>query len=118
MIRPEWMIRRQNQVVQYGVSRPHPIIHHGVILPIGQIIRDLFKRPPDLVPNDVEACWQLTDTGWLYILQDPEHAGTSFNTVLVDDVEPFAAEQERKGGMRAAWVTDPDGNRLQFAAPA
>src|SRR4051794_1760866 len=25
----------------------------------------LFGRPPDLIPNDSESAWQLTDTGWI-----------------------------------------------------
>jgi catechol 2,3-dioxygenase-like lactoylglutathione lyase family enzyme len=80
----------------------------------------LFGRAPDLVPNDREACWQLTETAWVYVIADPERAGRGLHTILVDDLAAApvgGAAIERKGGMRTAWITDPDGNRLQFGAP-
>jgi predicted enzyme related to lactoylglutathione lyase len=79
---------------------------------------DLFKRPPDLVPTQGDVAWRLTDTAWLNLREDAESAGHAIHTLLVDDLESFAPEQERKGGMRIAWVTDPEGNRLQFAQQA
>ena len=30
----------------------------------------LLDRAPDLVPNANEAAWQLTDTGWIYLVGD------------------------------------------------
>jgi predicted enzyme related to lactoylglutathione lyase len=85
-----------------------------------------FGREPDLIPNDDEACWQLTDTGWIYLIGDPERAGTGLNTVLVADLTALVAHFERLGtgpspidtsipGMLTSVLTDPDGNRIQFA---
>jgi hypothetical protein len=82
-------------------------------------------RPPDLIPNDDEAAWQLTDTGWIYIVVDPSRAGSALNTVLVDDLDALLeglADREITSssvatigaGVHTTVVTDPDGNRLQI----
>jgi hypothetical protein len=83
-------------------------------------------RPPDLVPNDSEAAWQLTDSSWLYILAEPERAGSALHTLLVDDLEELLAGLELRAiasgpietmanGVRFVVVSDPDGNRLKVA---
>lgn len=85
-------------------------------------------RPPDLIPNDVEAAWRLTDTGWMYVVVDAARAGSAQHTVLVDDIDGFLAGLAERGiaggpvetmdvGVRHAYVTDPDGNRLQVGEP-
>jgi hypothetical protein len=38
-------------------------------------------RPPDFLPNENEAVWQLAGTGWIYLVGDADRAGT-------DDREP------------------------------
>ena len=87
-----------------------------------------FGRPPDLVPNDDEAAWRLTETGWIYVIADAARAGSALNTLLVDDLDAFLAGlAERKvmagpvktigDGVRVTVVTDPDGNRLQVGQP-
>ena len=88
----------------------------------------LAGRDPDLIPNEDEAAWQLTDTGWIYVIADPGRAGSALNTILVDDVEGFLAALAERGipsgpvetygnGVRHTTVTDPDGNRLKVAQP-
>jgi catechol 2,3-dioxygenase-like lactoylglutathione lyase family enzyme len=85
----------------------------------------LAGRPPDLLPNDDEAAWRLTETGWLYVIADPGRAGSSLQTLLVDDLDGFLARLAEQGigagpvqaiapGVRKAIVTDPDGNRLNL----
>ena len=88
-----------------------------------------FGRPPDLIPNDHESAWQLTPGGgWLYIVGDPDRAGRSVVTLLVDDIEERAAELERRGlapgpmetlpGLvTKCVVTDPDGNTIALGQP-
>jgi len=82
-------------------------------------------RSADLVPNDIEVCWQLTDSAWIYVKEDPERAGNAFITILVDDLDSRLAELERNGiasgpvdtnadGVRTAVVTDPEGNTIQL----
>lgn len=88
----------------------------------------LIGRPPDLVPNDDEAAWQLTETGWMYIVVDADRAGSARHTLLVDDLEVFLAGLAERGittspvetigdGVRRTEATDPDGNRLQIGQP-
>jgi predicted enzyme related to lactoylglutathione lyase len=85
----------------------------------------LIGRPPDLIPNETEVCWQLTDTGWIYVVADPDRAGNAFLTVLVDDLDHHLAGLADRGiasgpidtlpgGVRKAVVTDPEGNTIQF----
>ena len=85
-------------------------------------------RAPDMVPNDNEAAWQLTDTGWIYLVGDPDRAGNGLLTVLVDDLEAHVAGVEGRGlaigpietvpgVVKTAAITDPNGNRITFGAP-
>jgi hypothetical protein len=88
----------------------------------------LAGRPPDLIPNDAEAAWRLTETGWIYIVADAERVGSAFNTLLVDNLDAFLADLAERGisagpietlgaAARRAIVTDPDGNRLAIGQP-
>ena len=88
----------------------------------------LVGRPPDLLPNDDEAAWRLTETGWMYVVTDAGRAGSALNTLLVDDLDAFLAGLAERdvvagpvetigGGVRLIVVTDPDGNRLQVGRP-
>ena len=88
----------------------------------------LVGRPPDLLPNDHEAAWRLTETGWIYVIVDAGRAGSALNTLLVDDLDGFLAELAKRSveagpvetigsGVRVTVVTDPDGNRLQVGQP-
>ena len=85
-------------------------------------------RPPDLIPNEDEAAWRLTDTGWIYVVADAARAGSAQHTVLVDDIDAFLAGLSQRGivsgpvermavGVRHVYLTDPDGNRLQVGEP-
>ncbi len=57
----------------------------------------LVGRPPDLVPNDDEAAWRLTETGWIYIVVDADRAGSALHTLLVDDLDAFLAGLAERG---------------------
>jgi predicted enzyme related to lactoylglutathione lyase len=84
----------------------------------------LLGRPPDLVPNENEAAWQLTESGWFYVIGDAERAGKAVLTLLVDDLDDrIAGLTERglaidtlgwevPGSVRKAVITDPDGNTI------
>jgi predicted enzyme related to lactoylglutathione lyase len=88
----------------------------------------LFGRPPDMLPQDEEAAWALTDTGWIYLVGDAERAGKSLLTLLVDNLDEQVAALAERGlapdetetlsdaGRKAAFV-DPDGNKVTFAQP-
>jgi len=88
----------------------------------------LLGRPPDMIPNDNEATWQLTGSGWIYLVGDPERAGRALVTVLVDDLERFVADVATRGVdlgaidtlpgvVRTSAIVDPDGNRVTFGEP-
>jgi hypothetical protein len=88
----------------------------------------LTGRPPDLVPNEDEAAWRLTETGWIYVIADPDRTGSALHTLLVDDLDGFVADLAERGieadpievmgnGVRRTIVTDRDRNRLQLGQP-
>jgi catechol 2,3-dioxygenase-like lactoylglutathione lyase family enzyme len=75
---------------------------------------EFFGRPPDLLPNEIEAAWRLTETAWVYIVVDAERAGRALVTILVDDVDAWIDNADDSiPGMRRAEIVDPDGNRIQ-----
>jgi predicted enzyme related to lactoylglutathione lyase len=86
----------------------------------------LLGRAPDLLPHSTEAVWQLTESGWLAVVEDAERAGNARHTVLVDDLDAQLASLAARGmepdtieqygsGARKAELVDPDGNRIGFA---
>ena len=88
----------------------------------------LLGREPDMLPHDAEAAWQLVNGGWLYVVADPERAGGSLLTLLVDDLDAeLAAIGERgiahggietiPGKVRTAEFVDPEGNKVKFGQP-
>ena len=83
-------------------------------------------RSPDMIPNDNEAAWQLSEKGWLYLIGDAQRAGKALLTLIVDDLDGHIAELRERGIAiesmeikpelyRKAIVTDPEGNTLTFA---
>ena len=88
----------------------------------------LAGRPPDLLPNDKEACWQMSESGWIYVIVDAARAGSASITLLVDDLNAFLAGLAERAitagpvetlasATRRATILDPDGNRLQVGQP-
>jgi glyoxylase I family protein len=88
----------------------------------------LTGRVPDLVPNETEAAWSLSGTGWIYIVVDADHTGSGLITLLVDDLDSLVAELAERGitsgpvetigsGVRRTLLTDPDGNRIKVGQP-
>jgi predicted enzyme related to lactoylglutathione lyase len=86
----------------------------------------LLGRPPDMVPHEQEATWQVAGTGWVYLVADTPRAGSALLTLIVDDLDGHVAELAARGlvaseveempgvGRRAVFV-DPEGNRISFA---
>ena len=87
----------------------------------------LMGRPPDVLPKDHEAGWEVSDTGWIYLVgDDTDRAGKALLTLVVDDLEGFVGGVHERGletgemttvpgVVRTAVMTDPEGNRLIFA---
>jgi predicted enzyme related to lactoylglutathione lyase len=88
----------------------------------------LLGREPDMYPHDTEAAWQLTEGGWLYVVEDPERAGDALLTLLVDDLDDEVARVAASGlemepiytipgKARKAETDDPEGNRISLGQP-
>jgi hypothetical protein len=82
-------------------------------------------RPPDMTPNESERTWQLTDDGWIYVVEDRERAGNGLTTLIVDDLDARVGELNESGietanverlneNTRTLMLADPDGNRIQL----
>lgn len=84
-----------------------------------------FGRPASFEASETESVWGLADNLWLYVIEDPEHAGHSLQTVMVDDLDAVAAElaerglhpvdrEDHEGGARKPIYHDPDGNEVAY----
>jgi 2',3'-cyclic-nucleotide 2'-phosphodiesterase len=85
----------------------------------------LLGRPPDLIPNEDEAAWRISGSGWIYLIADAARAGSSLQTLLVEDLDVLLAGMAARGiaigavevmgnGVRHTTLTDADGNRLKL----
>lgn len=85
----------------------------------------LFGRGPDIVPNEDEVMWRITDGGWLYLVCDAARAGNSLVTICVTHLEETIAEVTERGvtfgavapvgdAGRKARCEDPDGNSIEL----
>jgi predicted enzyme related to lactoylglutathione lyase len=97
-----------------------PVADHGAAL--GWYER-LLGRPPDRIPTDGDAVWQLSETGLIYVVRDAPRAGGALVTLIVDDLDAWIAEVSGRGiaagevdaapgAVRRSVITDPDGNRI------
>lgn len=81
-----------------------------------------FGRPPDRRPMESDVEWQLTSNGGLQVVHSPEHAGKSFVTLGVDDIDATLKDLAARGIKgEAQTVGEIDGQPLQiaeFADPA
>jgi catechol 2,3-dioxygenase-like lactoylglutathione lyase family enzyme len=79
-----------------------------------------FGREPDMLPHDHEAVWKLTESAWVYVVEDAERAGKGLVTIFVDDLAAWTDQTADHSipGMRRAEIQDADGNRIQLVQPA
>jgi hypothetical protein len=88
----------------------------------------LLGRPPDLVPNEREAAWQLHAGAWIVLIADAQAAGGALHTLILPELDPLLTVARAAGiepgpvepvgeGLRQTIIVDPDGNRLKVAAP-
>ncbi|GIM98141.1 VOC family protein [Paractinoplanes toevensis] len=79
--------------------------------------------PPTMIPNDIEAVWDLADGRSVYIVVQPEHAGHGLVTLFVSEFDEWSATITARGiepartekydnGVRKAVYLDPDGNEF------
>ena len=85
----------------------------------------LWGRAADILVNDDEVMWKMTEGGWLYVVRDPERAGKALAAVAVSDLDATLAELSSRGmvgartetvgeGARKATFHDPEGNVVSF----
>ncbi len=85
----------------------------------------LLGSPPAFFPHDTEAVWELAEHRYVYIVQQPEHAGHARHTLFVDDLDALVAQVADRGldpwtretyanGVRKTTYRDPDGNEIGF----
>jgi catechol 2,3-dioxygenase-like lactoylglutathione lyase family enzyme len=83
----------------------------------------LLGAPPSFLPNDIEAVWEVTEHGHLYIEVRPDHAGHAKHTVFLGDFDDRIAQIAERdlepaesetydNGVRKATFRDPDGNEI------
>jgi catechol 2,3-dioxygenase-like lactoylglutathione lyase family enzyme len=85
----------------------------------------LLGFPPTFFPTDTEAVWELAANRFVYIVQQPEHAGHARHTFFVDGLDTLIAQIADRGldpveretysnGVRKITYRDPDGNEIGF----
>ena len=83
----------------------------------------LLGAEPSFFPTDSEAVWELAEHRYLYIVQQPQHAGHARLTLFVSDLEALVAQIAGRGvepalretysnGVRKITYHDPDGNEI------
>jgi hypothetical protein len=85
----------------------------------------LLGAPPTFFPNDTEAVWEVAEHRYVYIVQQPEHAGHAMHTLFVDGLDTLVAQITDRGiaptkretysnGVRKITYRDADGNEIGF----
>jgi catechol 2,3-dioxygenase-like lactoylglutathione lyase family enzyme len=84
----------------------------------------LLGRPADMFPHDTEAVWRLTAGGAVYVVGDPQRAGSGLVTLAIDDLDAHASRLRDDGlalteeatgtAPRRLTITDEDGNTITF----
>lgn len=83
----------------------------------------LLGRPADARPMASLADWHITDSGWVQVFHDPEHAGSTLLSLAVEDLQAKLSERAGRGitageltattrNAKLAPITDPAGNTI------
>jgi hypothetical protein len=97
-----------------------PVADYAVAL---RWYEQLLGSAPAFFPHDTEAVWELAEHRYMYIVQQPEHAGHARHTLFVDDLDALVAQIAGRGldpvqrdtyanGVRKTTYRDPDGNEI------
>jgi hypothetical protein len=87
------------------------------------VVRTAAGLSSSFFPHDTEAVWELAEHRYLYIVQQPEHAGHARLTLFVEDLDALVAQIAERGldpvkretysnGVRKITYHDPDGNEI------
>lgn len=85
----------------------------------------LLGSPPTFFPHTTEAVWELAEHRYMYIVQQPEHAGHAMHTLFVDNLDVLVAQIAKRGldpakqetysnGVRKITYCDADHNEIGF----
>jgi predicted enzyme related to lactoylglutathione lyase len=85
----------------------------------------LFGRAADIVPNENEVMWRMTDSGWIYVMEDAGRAGGTVVAIAVSDLSGLVSDLTDRGispgpieavsdTAHKANVLDPDGNLISW----
>lgn len=85
----------------------------------------LLGAAPAFFPHDTEAVWELAEHRYVYIVQQPEHAGHAMHTLFVDNLDALVTQIADRGldpaardtypnGVRKITYRDADGNEIGF----
>lgn len=69
----------------------------------------LLGSPPAFSPHDTEAVWEVAEHRYLYIVQQPEHAGHARVTLFLADIEAVVRQIADRGLEPAAREAYPNG---------
>src|SRR5215469_8929429 len=83
----------------------------------------LLGSPPAFFPHDTEAVWELAEHRYVYVVQQPEHAGHARHTLFVDELDALVEQIADRGldpvtretysnGVLKITYRDPDGNEI------
>jgi hypothetical protein len=85
----------------------------------------LLGSPPTFLPHDSEAVWELAEHRYVYIVQQPLHAGHAMHLLFVDELDALVGQIADRGlepakretlqnGVRKITYRDGDGNEFGF----
>jgi predicted enzyme related to lactoylglutathione lyase len=78
----------------------------------------LLGRPPDMTPHAREVAWQVSEHGWIYVVEDAPRAGHATLTLLVDDLDAAVAGMVARGiEVPAPQPVGPSGRSVHVAGP-
>ncbi len=110
------------QTTQFDLFAGIPVADYAAAL---SWYERLLGFPPTFFPHDTEAVWELAEHRYVYIVQQPEHAGHARHTLFVEDLDALVAQIADRGidpvkretyanGVRKTTYRDPDGNEIGF----
>lgn len=85
----------------------------------------LLGSPPAFFPHDTEAVWEVAEYRYVYIVQQPEHAGHARVTLFLADLETVVSQIADRGlepveresypnGVQKITYRDSDANEISF----
>lgn len=106
-----------------------PILRVLAVVPVADMdasvawYERLFGRPADAKPMPTLADWHVTDSAWVQVFHDPDHAGSTLVNLAVADLDSLLTELAERGIVggevttaskagKLATIVDPDRNTI------